>query len=304
MNHQISKREIAHLLRTVNPQAIWATDKILCPFHDDHTPSLHVYEDGLYCFVCGAQASALKVLMAQGHSFPDAIDLLYTYRGKQPKKRERPVVVEPIPVERVMAWHEALLGSPDAMLYLANRGITREAVESLGLGWTDGRSYAIPHFVNGNVENVKFRVHPEFLMDDEAKYMSYAHRPFSQPYPYDVFMRIHQGTDRVFICEGEFDAIILLQEGFPTVSVPSGANTRLTCFLPFFEGIKTVHLLYDQDPAGDRAADRAIRGSGSLTGPEKIHVEDIKRVIWNPDWGKDVTDARHGLIPYMRMKHA
>src|SRR5262245_10355558 len=28
--------------------------KIRCPFHDDHTPSLHVYEDHYHCFVCGA----------------------------------------------------------------------------------------------------------------------------------------------------------------------------------------------------------------------------------------------------------
>ena len=28
--------------------------KICCPFHDDTTPSLHIYPDHYHCFVCGA----------------------------------------------------------------------------------------------------------------------------------------------------------------------------------------------------------------------------------------------------------
>jgi hypothetical protein len=28
--------------------------KVLCPFHDDHRPSCHIYTDHFYCFVCGA----------------------------------------------------------------------------------------------------------------------------------------------------------------------------------------------------------------------------------------------------------
>src|SRR5262249_23115977 len=28
--------------------------KILCPFHDDHTPSLTIFDDHFHCFVCEA----------------------------------------------------------------------------------------------------------------------------------------------------------------------------------------------------------------------------------------------------------
>lgn len=31
--------------------------KIKCPAHKDRTPSLHVYDDGAYCFVCGYRCS-------------------------------------------------------------------------------------------------------------------------------------------------------------------------------------------------------------------------------------------------------
>lgn len=41
--------------------------KIRCPFHDDHTPSLHVYETaegGWYCFGCGAGSSIYDMAAA------------------------------------------------------------------------------------------------------------------------------------------------------------------------------------------------------------------------------------------------
>ena len=37
--------------------------KICCPFHDNSTPSLHVYEDHFHCFGCGAHGTAIDYLM-------------------------------------------------------------------------------------------------------------------------------------------------------------------------------------------------------------------------------------------------
>src|SRR5262249_7736105 len=36
--------------------------KILCPFHDDHRPSCHIYADHFYCFVCGAHGDHIDWL--------------------------------------------------------------------------------------------------------------------------------------------------------------------------------------------------------------------------------------------------
>jgi DNA polymerase len=37
--------------------------KILCPFHDDHSPSLHVYETHVKCYACGVRYDAVDFLM-------------------------------------------------------------------------------------------------------------------------------------------------------------------------------------------------------------------------------------------------
>lgn len=38
------------------------TNKILCPFHDDHNRSLHIYsgDRGYYCFACGAHGDVIN----------------------------------------------------------------------------------------------------------------------------------------------------------------------------------------------------------------------------------------------------
>ena len=42
----------------------------LCPFHDDHTPSLRLYDDHYYCFAC--------------HAHGDAVDLAAYMTGMRP----------------------------------------------------------------------------------------------------------------------------------------------------------------------------------------------------------------------------
>ena len=37
--------------------------KIICPFHDENTPSLNFYEDSYYCFGCAASGDVFKFLM-------------------------------------------------------------------------------------------------------------------------------------------------------------------------------------------------------------------------------------------------
>jgi hypothetical protein len=51
-------------------------NKVLCPFHDDHTPSCHIYPDHYYCYVCGAHGDAISWLMqVDGYSYAEALEV-------------------------------------------------------------------------------------------------------------------------------------------------------------------------------------------------------------------------------------
>jgi hypothetical protein len=52
-------------------------DKVLCPAHDDHTPSCHIYDDHWHCFSCCASGDVITwVERVQGITTADAIRIL------------------------------------------------------------------------------------------------------------------------------------------------------------------------------------------------------------------------------------
>jgi hypothetical protein len=77
----------AHYVSALTGQAVGRSRKISCPFHEDRTPSFHVYErpeDGYYCFGCRRHghtaydlASALWSLQTRGEDFLELRARLY-----------------------------------------------------------------------------------------------------------------------------------------------------------------------------------------------------------------------------------
>ena len=56
--------------------------KVVCPFHDDHTPSLVIYPDHFHCFVCGAHGNAIDwLMMIEGMTRREANKYLATWDG-------------------------------------------------------------------------------------------------------------------------------------------------------------------------------------------------------------------------------
>jgi CHC2 zinc finger len=79
--------EPAHYVSALTGQPVGRSRKISCPFHEDRTPSFHVYErpeDGWFCFGCKAYghtaydlASALWSLQTRGEDFLELRARLY-----------------------------------------------------------------------------------------------------------------------------------------------------------------------------------------------------------------------------------
>ena len=117
--------------------------KGLCPFHEEKTPSFHVYPDGYHCFGCGAHGTALGFLMEMdGLSFPEAVEALAEIAGVEvPRQRGPARSTDP-------ALHDALeaaagrfrdwLGDDAegaaARAYLKKRGLANSVIDRYGIG--------------------------------------------------------------------------------------------------------------------------------------------------------------------------
>ena len=44
--------------------------RVVCPFHDDHDPSLALYDDHFYCFACGAHGDVIDLVGGLFHLSP------------------------------------------------------------------------------------------------------------------------------------------------------------------------------------------------------------------------------------------
>lgn len=289
------------LKASVDLRVIFGEEKLVCPYHDDYIPSLKTYDDHGFCYACGKWVDGLDMIMdIKGLSFKQAIELMEKHRGTI--SDEEPVVKQ-IPMSLVAKWHRQLWRSDQALSYLFDRGLRENILKGLRIGWND--KIVIPHIANDKVLNLKWR----WLDDSGPKYTSPKHRSFPALYPWDYFRKYFSSSPALFLCEGEFDSMILLQEGLPALSVPSGANTNLTPWAGWMRRFKYVVLLYDMDDGGERGA-KALLKPNKETGEtliERMSPTSVVRYRWNPELGKDVTDARKHLVPkllntYMRVK--
>jgi len=126
----------------------------LCPFHEDHRPSLYVNPDKqIYkCFACGAGGGVFTFVQArEGLTFPQAMERLAERAGIQlePVRRMMPQTsdaqeeqIDPNLLARANKWamqfFQACLNDPEkgkqARDYLAERRISAESIKTWRLG--------------------------------------------------------------------------------------------------------------------------------------------------------------------------
>mgnify|MGYP005839852485 CR=1 FL=1 len=115
-----------------------------CPFHNEKTPSFHVFADHYHCFGCGAHGDAIRFLMeTEGQDFMGAVRALAAEAGLEvPETRARPEEARRARLREAVAvaaaWFAEQLAGPGgahARAYLASRGVDAELARAFGLGW-------------------------------------------------------------------------------------------------------------------------------------------------------------------------
>ena len=132
----------------------------LCPFHDEKTPSFHVYPDGHYhCFGCGAHGTTIGFLMdVDALTFPEAVEALADMLGLEvPReggdaRRVDPGIYDVLNAASTQfkAWLRNHDGAPAAVAYLKERGLSGEVARDFNIGFAppgwDGLKTALASF--------------------------------------------------------------------------------------------------------------------------------------------------------------
>ncbi len=147
--------DIVHLIAesvTLQPQRGGREFVGLCPFHDDHNPSMRVYADrqSFKCWSCGEGGDCFSFVMKRERiSFPEALEMLARRANLELPKKFRPTGESGESAENknrlyeIVAWaenefHEFLLKAPaaePARRYLKDRGISGASMSRFRLGY-------------------------------------------------------------------------------------------------------------------------------------------------------------------------
>ena len=265
----------------------------LCPFHDDHTPSFAYNRDsGQWCCFAGCgKGSAFDYLMHNsGKSFKGTLLELGDRLGVPQPETDRPAR-PPIPESLVQQWIKNLLADETVLRWLhEKRGLSDVTLKKYEIGWDPKQQRnTIPiRDERGNVVNVRL-----YNAKKEAKMINYTegrHKYGSPPRLYGLNELVDYSDQQVILCEGEWDRLLLQQEGFMAVSGSHGASTFRPEWIPYFKN-RDVVVIYDCDREGQKAAVnivlRALKKSGAQS------VKNVVLPLHGTKDDKDITDYFH-----------
>ena len=115
----------------------------VCPFHDDHDPSMAVNQDKqfYYCFVCQASGNSITFLREyENLDFTDAVETLASSLGLEIPYEKTEIQDEndfSILDEAVKVFEEQLKESKTTINYLKSRNISGKTAKKFQLGFSD-----------------------------------------------------------------------------------------------------------------------------------------------------------------------
>ncbi len=262
----------------------------VCPFHEETAGSFTVYADSRrwYCFGCGLGGDVLDFIQRlDGVDLPEAIRRLQGGSWEPVQRRSRPVSHQPpaqpydsdpqLLTAATQFYAAQLRRSPEAIGYLASRGIDFASARRLGLGYStghdlrehlrtlgfdDGRLQSgglfaergewftgmivVPEVIAGRVHWLAGR---SVSADARQRFTA-----LPGPKPVLGLGRMANPADCIVVTEGLFDWLTLANWGVPAVAALG--TQGLDKVAVALRGQPRIFLAFDSDDAGQTAAVR------------------------------------------------
>jgi hypothetical protein len=245
-----------------------------CPLHEDRKRSAQVnFDKGVWFCHTEQIGGQVKDLIAQ------IDDWVPPPRAAMNGK---PDSVEEISDAKVQGWCSALMANEVALEELITvRGLTTKTISEYEIGWDSGRNcYTIPITVEtGDIVNVRRYQ----IRTPKGRRKIWGIEGKNQPRLYPIKAL---ESEQIIICEGELDAIITNQNGFPAITKTGAALSWNAKWNREFKG-KMIYLCHDCDETGQDANRRVGLAMSKVA--SEVRVMRLPYPIVEKD-GKDLTD--------------
>lgn len=259
---------------------------MFCPLHEDKNRSATLnLDEGVWW--CGAGCGGGRVeelIQMQQHWYKPPSDKRRNGSAKRSSNGNGSKPAEEITDAKVKGWMQALISSPGHLERLiSERGLEPETLTEYEIGWDSTRkAYTIP--VRGGDESLQNlrRYNPD-PQEGRRKIWGVAGRNTPRLFPMRVF---DEDPKEIIICEGEWDALLTIQYGFPAVTRTASANTWHAEWGEYFQGRK-VYVCHDMDKAGQDANRKVAKALRNVAA--EVRVVKLPYTV-KEKHGKDLTD--------------
>jgi len=214
-------------------------------------------------------------------------------RSIVPSKKQRLLLAE-----EVQRNHAALKSDAECSQlgreFLLSRGITEDMQDRWRLGYVEQGTYrgriSIPYWTPAGYSGMVYRcLHlpgvPCKELDHHEKYLALpGYRPMFNVRALSI------GADRVFIAEGELNAVVATYFGYPCVAV-GGAKSWKPWWSYCFDGPREIVVLQDGDAAGSELVERVRHELRHVTAIEFPSDHDVSSL-----YVEQGEDALHKII--------
>lgn len=234
--------------------------KIICPFHDENTPSLNFYEDSYYCFGCAASGDVFKFLM-------DIYDISFIQAAQ--------LIAEKYEIDLKTTSNNPFLTKNNTSTkslenewkkYVSNLDNARDSVKQgasiffpLEVGYDKDIRYYVLRYTSKTGKTLGFTKRRAFETDDKVKYPKWRHSnkdntnisQCANIYNLGNAVKHIRQEKEVILVEGPKDTIPWIMEGKKNVVAVSGTHHFSNAYevLPDFD---RVILSLDSDGAGKK----------------------------------------------------
>lgn len=256
--------------------------KSLCPFHDDHRPSLtfHTRSNTFRCFSCGARGGPIDLVMRRlGMSFPEACRWLDGGVRIDPlplsRPRPREEAYKPFDAARYARFFEhPWLSDPARQFLFQERRLDPRVVAWCRLtSWTDRHGthwlqtpYYDTHMRLVGLQNRNLDYKKSAPAEAQTTARATSSEPMVQPrfrfpqgsrcglYNQPVLLRLRPG-EPLWITEGCSDCWAMLSSGHKAVAIPSATtlhDDEVRLLLDLHDRLSTpFHMYPDADAPGE-----------------------------------------------------
>ena len=226
----------------------------LCPFHNDHNPSLRVSPDKQrwYCYPCQKGGDVFTFLRERdGLSFVDAV--------RELGKRAGIEIVE----ERSTGPVRTRSGITVAEWVRAKR-LDAELVRALNITdtiWKGAAAISFPYYISGG-DPAPAAVHVRRTLEKEPHIPRFEWRKGDRVLPYGLWLLPSsraKESGSVMLVEGESDFVSLLQRNIAVLGVPG--NQWQESWSHFLNGIERIVVVVEPDDGGRRFVESLSKSS-------------------------------------------